>query len=126
MDRIKKWAAKDSTLSALFVIFFVTAVSLRLVVGKTMYTPERLMLMGFQIPEFGLIALGMTFSFLLGGIDLSLVANANLSGIIGAYILTGIWMPGLSPEMSIVCGIVSALAAAVICGSLNGPAGRAS
>ncbi len=120
MDRIKKWAAKDSTLSALFVIFFVTAVSLRLVVGKTMYTPERLMLMGFQIPEFGLIALGMTFSFLLGGIDLSLVANANLSGIIGAYILTGIWMPGLSPEMSIVCGIVSALAAAVICGSLNG------
>lgn len=120
MKRIKKWIAGDSTLFALFVIFFVTALGLRLAVGRTMYTPERLMLMGFQIPEFGLIALGMTFSFLLGGIDLSLVANANLSGIIGAYILTGAWFSGVPSQISILVGIIAALTMAVLCGSLNG------
>lgn len=120
MKKLKKRIAGDSNLSALFVIFLITVFSLRLVVGKTMYTPERLMLMGFQIPEFGLIALGMTFSFLLGGIDLSLVANANLAGIIGAYILAGIWFPGLPPQLAILLGIVAALAASLVCGILNG------
>lgn len=120
MKRIKRWIERDSTLFALFAIFVITALGLRLTVGKTMYTPERLMLMGFQIPEFGLVALGMTFSFLLGGIDLSLVANANLSGIVGAYILTGIWISGVPSQFSILFGIIAAMVIAAVSGWLNG------
>jgi simple sugar transport system permease protein len=120
MNNIKKWIRSDSDLFALLVIFLVTFVSLGIIVGENMYTSQRLALMGYQIPEFGLIALGMTLSFLLGGIDLSLVANANLSGILGAYVLSGVWFSGLSPQASISVGILTALCSAVIFGLLNG------
>lgn len=120
MNKVKKWIRGDSNLFTLLIIFLIIVIGLRFIVGENMYTLERLMLMGYQIPEFGLIALGMTFSFLLGGIDLSLVANANLAGILGAFVLSGKWFPGLSSQASIVAGIIVALGAAVAGGILNG------
>lgn len=120
MEQFKKWMNADSGLFALLVISLITFIGLGLIVGKNMYTPQRLVLMGYQIPEFGLIALGMTFSFLLGGIDLSLVANANLSGILGAYILSGAWFSGLSSSTSILVGIATTLSCSIVFGLLNG------
>ncbi|MDO4343330.1 MAG: ABC transporter permease [Eubacteriales bacterium] len=120
MSKLKKWIREDSSLFALFLLFLAVAIGLRLAVGKSMYTPERMLLMGYQVPEFGLIALGMTFSFLLGGIDLSLVANANLSGILGAYVLSGAWFTGMPAQAVVFIGICTALFAAVAGGLLNG------
>ncbi len=120
MQRIKTRTKEDASLLTLFILFVLIVVSLWIVIGKSMFTPARLTLMGFQIPEFGLIALGMTFSFLLGGIDLSLVAAANLSGILCAYVLSGAWFPGLSPETAIIVGIATAMVSSAACGLING------
>ena len=40
-----------------------------------------------QFPEFGLLALAMLLAMLTGGIDLSVVSTANLSGVIAALVL---------------------------------------
>lgn len=120
MNKLRQQIRKDSNLFALFLLFVIIAIGLGIIVGKNMYTPERLTLMGYQVPEFGLVALGMTFSFLLGGIDLSLVSNANLSGILGAYILSGIWFPGISQHTAVVLGVFAALLFSVAAGLLNG------
>lgn len=120
MNKLKHWFASDSSLFVLVVIFLIIFIALGIIVGENMYTSQRLMLMGFQIPEFGLIALGMTFSFLLGGIDLSLVANANLSGILAAYILAELSASGFASGPVILLAVLAALLSAILLGLLNG------
>ena len=120
MNKLKHWFASDSSLFVLVVIFLIIFIALGAIVGENMYTSQRLVLMGFQIPEFGLIALGMTFSFLLGGIDLSLVANANLSGILGAYVLAKMSVMGFTPGLVIFMAILISLVSATLFGLLNG------
>ena len=43
--------------------------------------------MAAQFPEYGLMALGVMLCMITGGIDLSIVGNANLTGILMAYAL---------------------------------------
>jgi simple sugar transport system permease protein len=76
--------------------------------------------MAYQIPEFGFLALGMMLAFLIGGIDLSIVAIANTSGIMAALVLTGTWMPGLSGAVLIAAAVTTGLMAAVCFGLFNG------
>ena len=42
----------------------------------------------FQLPELGLLSLAMMISMLTGGINLSVIATANMSSITAALILT--------------------------------------
>lgn len=44
--------------------------------------------MATQMPELGLIALGMMVVIITGGIDLSITFTAALSGIVGALVLS--------------------------------------
>jgi simple sugar transport system permease protein/ribose transport system permease protein len=68
--------------------------------------------MMFQLPEFGLIALGMMVVIITGGIDLSITYVAALSGVTIAMMQ----MNGYSILVAILVGIAVGLA----CGSLNG------
>lgn len=80
--------------------------------------------MAYQFPEFGLLALAMTIAMITGGIDLSVIATANLTGIIAAMIMTNYLNAenaGDPAAMSIVVlAIFAALITAAICGLLNG------
>lgn len=71
--------------------------------------------MMFQMSEFGFIAIGMMAVILTGGISLSIVSQAALSSIVGAFILT-------SPltQSSPALGIILAIAACVIVSALSG------
>ncbi|MBN2395940.1 MAG: ABC transporter permease [Candidatus Atribacteria bacterium] len=76
-----------------------------------------------QIPEFGLLAIAMMLAMLTGGIDLSVVATANLSGIVAALVLTkyNIFQTGGYEEIyTILLAITAALIVSLICGFLNG------
>lgn len=72
--------------------------------------------MSFQLPEFGILCFGMMLCMISGGIDLSLVGTANLSGIVTAVII--ISMNG-SPT-GVVIGIVAGILVGVLCGLFNG------
>lgn len=69
-----------------------------------------------QFPEYGILAFGMMIAMISGGIDLSLVGIANLSGIVAAVIM--LKMGGT--DISIVFSIIAALIIGCLCGLCNG------
>jgi simple sugar transport system permease protein len=79
--------------------------------------------MCFQFPEFGLLSIAMMIAMLTGGIDLSIVGIANLSGVLAALILTE-GIPETASTLMIglmtLTAILTALIAGIICGILNG------
>ncbi|WP_029097401.1 ABC transporter permease [Brevibacillus thermoruber] len=66
----------------------------------------------FQLPELGILSLGMMVVLLTAGIDLSITFLAALAGVIVATLLTN----GYSVPVSILAGVATALAG----GLLNG------
>ncbi len=79
--------------------------------------------MAFQLPELGLLSLAMMVTMLTGGINLSIIASANLSGIITAMILTYYMNPEAGGGVSwgvIVLAICAGLLVSALIGLLNG------
>ncbi|MCD6123134.1 MAG: ABC transporter permease [Spirochaetales bacterium] len=79
--------------------------------------------MAFQLPELGLLSLAMMITMLTGGIDLSIIATANLTGIVTALILKGSVLPGTEatvPGAIILLAVVTGLFTALIIGLING------
>lgn len=79
--------------------------------------------MAVQFPEFGLMSLGVMFTMFTAGIDLSVVAIANVTSICTALILrqvlTGETDAG-QMGMASILAILIALVVGVACGALNG------
>lgn len=73
--------------------------------------------MAFQLPEMGLLALAMMITMITGGINLSVIASANVSGILMAMILSQ------NPEAGwpvVLLAIAVGIAVCILCGVLNG------
>ena len=74
-----------------------------------------------QFPEFGLLTVAMMLSMIVGGIDLSVVAVANLCGVLAAMILTKGKSAGvLSGGTLIFLSVIVILVTAAITGFFNG------
>ena len=92
----------------------------------TAFLPEQFMTlrnfrsMGLQFPEYGLLALANMLAMITGGIDLSVVSIASLSGVVSASLLSQYATLGMPVGTVIVLGILIALAVSVLCGLLNG------
>ena len=56
-------------------------------VGDRLFAPAGLRSMAFQLPELGLLALAMMVALLSGGLDLSIIATANLAALAAAAVL---------------------------------------
>ena len=67
-------------LIGVFVLMFVLN-------GEKFIRSQNLISMAYQLPIVGLLAIGMMISMLSGGINLSIIATANLNGIIIALCL---------------------------------------
>jgi len=79
--------------------------------------------MAFQLPELGLLSMAMMVTMLTGGINLSIIATANMTGIVTALILTSTIDPAAPPSGAawlIVLAIAAGLATALIIGLING------
>jgi simple sugar transport system permease protein len=79
--------------------------------------------MAFQLPELGLLSLAMMVTMLTGGINLAIIASANLSGIVMALILTSLITPetaGPTAGAIIILAILAGLLTALATGLLNG------
>jgi simple sugar transport system permease protein len=76
--------------------------------------------MGLQFPEYGLLALANMMAMITGGIDLSVVSIASLSGVVSASLLSQYATVGMPVGAVIVLGILIALAVSALCGLLNG------
>jgi len=120
MNRISKRLSRDRKLMILYTVTLFVALTFALTMPGAMYSVRNLTSMAYQIPEFGFIALGMMLSFMIGGIDLSIVAIANTSGIFAALILSGRWLPGLDGASAIWVATAVAVFSSIAFGLFNG------
>ncbi|MDR0652551.1 MAG: ABC transporter permease [Synergistaceae bacterium] len=78
--------------------------------------------MAYQLPVIGLLAIGMMISELSGGINLSIIANANLNGIV-IYLVLDLLTGGKMAEASLpstAAAVIAGLLASVTIGLFNG------
>lgn len=68
-------------LAALLLVF-------GLLLGDRLFNPTSIRSMAFQLPELGILSLAMMVALLSGGLDLSIIATANLVALTMAYIIT--------------------------------------
>ncbi len=67
-----------------FLLFLAVFCCLGLASPKAFLGQYNLQSMCCQIPEFGILALGMMVAIITGGIDLSIISNAVLSGVVAS------------------------------------------
>ena len=89
MNKVNKMIRRDLNLSILTGVTVLVLLWSAVSFGDAMYSLKNIQSMTFQIPEFGFLALAMMLSNMIGGIDLSIIANANTVAITSAYILNG-------------------------------------
>lgn len=117
MNRIKtSFRNTEKNTLALFGIAVLIFIVMGILAPKSFLGIANMQGMCIQFPEFGILAFGMMLAMISGGIDLSLVGIANLSGIICATVV--IRMGGTT--QSILFGILCAIIIGALCGIFNG------
>jgi len=84
-------------------------------------TTNNLSILAKHVAISAILAIGMTFVVLAGGIDLSVGSVAGLGGMVAGYILTqGITVAGTQHFPPVVVAILGALAVCLVVGLFNG------
>ncbi len=107
------------------LLFALVVVSLLMILlnGVNFLSLRNLKSMSFQMPELGILTLAMMITMLTSGINLSIIATTNLSGIVMALILTRAVPPESPLAGSIwitLLAILAGIAVAAVVGLLNG------
>jgi simple sugar transport system permease protein len=106
--KVLKGLSKESVLGIIALALLI----IMSLIAPGFLSSDNISNMMFQVPEFGLIALGMMVVIVTGGIDLSITYTAALSGV-GIAIMQ-------SHGFSILISILVGLAVGLICGFING------
>ncbi len=114
----------ETKLGWLFVFMIVAYVGMGLLAniikpGSTYFSPLTLQSMACQIPEVGILAIGVMLPMITGGIDLSMVGKANLSGVVAAVFMTSL-LTETTPAGTQLLITVGAILIAVIVGGFTG------
>src|SRR4029077_742852 len=106
-------------LIVLAVVFFSALAPSRFL---TLETPRS---MAFQMPELGILALAMMIPLMSGGLNLAIIATANLSALVMAAIITKMIGPTSPPEavagviaLALAAGLVTSLIVGLITGAI--------
>ena len=113
----------ESDLLRLGVITLVILVAMSAVTGGRLLSTANFVSMGFQLPELALLSLAVMLAMLTGGIDLSVVAIANLAGVTAAVLLTETLSEDASTTTTVLLTGVAAVTALLtggVCGVING------
>ena len=93
-----------------------------LLLGERLFNATAIRSMAFQLPELGILSLAMMIPLLSGGLDLSIIATANLSALAMAYLLThlGVGASGAAAFGWHGLALAAGFAVAGLIGLLNG------
>src|SRR6056297_3168503 len=105
-------------LSLLWGLFALTLILFSISLPGKFFTISNFSSIAFQLPELGILTMAMAITMLSGGINLSIIATANLSGIVMATIMTSMVQ---GPQGWVIAlAIIAGLGAAVLVGLVNG------
>ena len=120
MEKLRKIIWDDINFTILIGITVCALLLSGIFFGNTMFSLANIQSMAFQIPEFGFFCLAMMLSNLIGGIDLSIIAGANMVAIFTAYVLNGKWAFGTTGILQIVTALLVAFITSILFGLFNG------
>lgn len=122
-SKIKSGKISASKEKILFYVFLITFALMAILSPSKFLSSGNLQSMASQLPELGIMSLGMMVAIITGGINLSITYTATLAGIAGAFVLSS----GLSGEATgfyVLITICKALAVMLLtgalCGAING------
>jgi len=110
-------AMKRNETTVLMVIMVAVALMMILVNPGTFLTQNNLKGMAFQLPELGILTFAMMGVMITGGINLSIIATANMAGISAALVLKAMES---SPVAGLLLAVITALAVSGGIGLING------
>ena len=114
---------KDSYMARLVIVFLLLLIFFAAVRPGPFFAVRTWQSMAVQFPEFGLMSLGVMFTMFTAGIDLSVVAIANVTGICAALTLRAtLTGPATASSMSlaVLIALGVALVVGIVCGLING------
>ncbi|OAA25559.1 ABC transporter permease [Kosmotoga sp. DU53] len=116
-------SSKYSEVVILSVILVILMGMFSIMLPGRFLHPNNLQSMAFQLPELGILALAMMITMLTGGINLSIISSANLSGIVMALILTRVITPELTSTQvnwTILLAVLVGMTVSLGIGLVNG------
>jgi simple sugar transport system permease protein len=112
----------SGTIATLAVLLLALWAVFAIAIGDRFFSVNTMQSMAFQMPELGILSLAMMLTLLSGGLNLSIIATANLAGLTIAFVLTR-YIPGSEGIAWVgwqVLAIASGFAVAVLVGLVNG------
>jgi simple sugar transport system permease protein len=112
----------SGTIATLALLLLALWAVFAIAIGNRFFSVNTLQSMAFQMPELGILSLAMMLALLSGGLNLSIIATANLAGLTIAFVLTR-YIPGSEGMAWVgwqVLAIASGFAVAALVGLVNG------
>jgi erythritol transport system permease protein len=108
-------------LRARAILVLVLLVALFAVLTPDFLTPNNLSILSKHVAIFAILAVGMTFVVLTGGIDLSVGSVAGLGGMVAGYVITqGVNLSGAVHYPNALVAVLACLGISLVVGALNG------
>lgn len=120
--KAKRTSGVNSDFLRMLIILAVLLIVAGVTRGSAFMSVKNFQTMGKQLSEYGLLALGLSMAMITGGIDLSTVYIANLSGATAALVMQK-FTSEANPDGSlsgILLGCAIGLCVGLLCGALNG------
>ena len=121
-QKIYKFFLGDSRFSRLLVLL-IAILLFALCTHPGFFSKASILSITKQCPEYGIMAVGLALTMIVGGIDLSIVGVANLSSMLAVLAMRSIAPTGadnVTVTTAIITGIFVALAVGFVAGILNG------
>jgi simple sugar transport system permease protein len=112
----------SGTIATLGLLLLALWAVFAIAIGDRFFSVNTLQSMAFQMPELGILSLAMMLALLSGGLNLSIIATANLAGLTIAFVLKR-YIPGSEGVAWVglqVLAIGSGFAVAALVGLVNG------
>lgn len=112
------FSGKENNIKRLVAILFISFFLMSFIIPEKFLSISNFKSMGFQVPEFALLASGIMIAMVAGGIDLSVISTANLSGILAALAMTN--LPIENDFLLVLIALLIILVTGALCGLFNG------
>ncbi|HET7239402.1 MAG TPA: ABC transporter permease, partial [Terrimicrobiaceae bacterium] len=118
-----EWLGRDPTVTMLGGLILATAIVFSALAPARFLSGDTLRSIAFQMPELGILALAMMIPLMSGGLNLAIIATANLSALVMAAILTKMLGPESPAHLTagvIALALASGLIASLVVGLITG------
>ncbi len=123
MNSIGKYLNKESNNARLLLMLLITLAGLAIATGGSFLSVNQMQLVAYLFPEMGVMSLGMMLAMISGGIDLTVVAVADLTGILSCLLLKAMMPADASLPVQLCVLLVILLSGMImggICGAFTG------